>query len=262
MKKIKCQAWMLAVLCFLYGAASLFAADHHPIGGPLGSSNSHAAKNNPVPGYDSVLVRKFTAAIRSLDFNRTTCTYSGTVNLNDPNDPANTPQHIPFLFCRLKGDYYYRVAGTEIIHSDHMNISILHNQRKVVISSQQMAIHPLTQGTDSIMKRLAFENYQLKSRVKGTSQIISIVNEKHITCKELSVTLDAASGKLERIYSRFTDFGSPMDKGLDRVMDVKINILSKSADRKLYPSAADVVRMHHGKWQLTGKYATYELIML
>jgi hypothetical protein len=212
--------------------------------------------------YDSVLLRKFTSTIRSLDFNRRNCAYAGMINLDDPNDTTNTVHHLNFRFCRVAGDYYYRLGNTEMIHKGKLDLYVENDQRKVVISSRPIEIQAPVQDFNLMVKTLRSESYALTGSVKGGKQKLSLINEHHFSCKELSVTLDTASGQLERIYSRMTDIGSPMDKGKERTLDVQLLEISGHADRHLYPETGDVVRMKDGKWTLTGKYSTYELIML
>lgn len=219
-------------------------------------------EKKPEITYDSVLLMKFTGTIRSLDFNRHPCTYAGVINLDDPNDTTNTVHHLNFQFCRAGDDYYYRLGNTEMIHQGKLDLFVTNDQRKVVISSKPIEMKPPVQDFNLMVKTLRSESYALTSSLKGSKQTLSLINEHHLSCKELSVTLDTASGKLERIYSRMTDIGSPMDKGKERTLDVQISEISGNADRSLYTNARDVVRMKDGKWVLNGKYSTYELIML
>lgn len=261
MKKNPIKWIIIAVL--LISAAALFAMEHHRKPRENKGRN-HAAKAAPahIPVYDSLLLKKFTKAIRSLDFNRPTCTYAGVIGMDDPNDTTNTAHHIDFLFCRDGEEYYYRLGTVEIIHRGELNVYVQHDQHKVVLSAQKIVIQPPVKDMAPMIKSLQSENYELRSTGKGSKQTLSLVNEHHFSCKELSVTIDTASGQLERIYSRLNDFGSPMDKGKDRVIDVRIQQISGRANRKLYPRAEDIVKGGNGKWSLRDKYATYELIML
>jgi hypothetical protein len=184
------------------------------------------------------------------------------INLDDPNDTTNTVHHLNFEFCRIGDDYYYRLGNTEMIRQDSLNLFVTDDQRKVVISSRPIDMKPLVQDFSLIVKTLQSDGYVLTSTRKGAGQTLSLINEHHLSCKELSVTLDTASGKLERIYSRLTDIGSPMDKGKERTLDVQISKISGQADWAEHTRARDVVRRNGGKWVLTGKYAKYELIML
>lgn len=250
-------------MVLLISAAALFAMENHSktVKKPV---KTGTRKEDKVAGpvYDSLLLKRFTSAVRSLDFNRPTCTYAGVISMDDPNDTTNSVHNLKFLFCRAEGGYYYRLGTVEIIHQGGLNVYVQHDQHKVVLSAQQIVIQPPVKNLAVIMKNLQSENYELRSSAKGSKQTLTLVNEHHLSCKELSVTLDTVTGKLERIYSRLNDFGSPMDKGKDRVMDVRIQQISGHADRALYPAADDIVKRGNGKWTLTGKYATYELIML
>jgi len=247
----------------LVSAAALFAMEKHGKSVKKQTETSARKEDNAAaPVYDSLLLKRFTSAIRSLDFNRPICTYAGVINLDDPNDTSNSVHNLKFLFCRTGGGYYYRLGTTEIIHQGKLNIYVQHDQHKVVISGQQIVVQPPVKDLAGMMKYLQSENYELRNSSKGNKQTLALVNEQHLSCKELSVTLDINTGKLERIYSRLNDFGSPKDKGKDRVIDVRILQLSDRGDRSLYTSVDAVVRKENSRWALKGKYATYELIML
>ena len=216
----------------------------------------------PGNSFDPLLLKRFVDATRSLDFNRSECTYRGIVDLVDPNDTTNTSRNIRFLFCRQGSGYYYKVGNTEMIHDGENNVFIRHDQHRVVFSHQQVSVKSPIGDLDKMAARLKEDGYTLKKVNHGRLQTISFINEQHVTCKEMSVTLDTVSGKLQRLYARLTDFGSPKDKGLDRVMDVRITELSTHANRKAYPGINSVVVTSGGRKTLTAKYANYELIML
>jgi hypothetical protein len=216
----------------------------------------------PLPVYDPALLKKFTDGVRSLDFNRVHCTYAGLINMVDPNDTTNTVHDLHFSFCRSGNDYYYRLGGVEIVHENNVNLYIQNDQHKVVLSSLQINIPTPVKNMDVIIKALQSENYVLSCSLKGNRQTLKIVNEKHLSCKELSVTLDTLTGKLERIYTRLNDFGSMMDKGKDRVIDVQVSEISNRINKTLFPSVSSVLSGANDRWSLTGKYKNYELIRL
>lgn len=263
MKQFNYKFGIAGMIFLLISGFALFAMERHQKANKkLTQTTLPGAAKEEGPGFDSVLLKRFTSAIRSLDFNRPICTYAGLINMDDPNDTTNSVHHIKFLFCRSGGGYYYRLGDVEIVHQGNLNVYIQHDQHKVVVSGQQIVIQPPVKNLGIIMKSLSSENYELKVKSEGTKQTLSLINEQHLSCKELSVTLDTLTGKLVRIHSRLNDFGSPMDKGKDKVMDVTIRELSSHANRGQYPLVSDIVKMSSGKWVLTGKYSTYELIML
>ncbi|MGN6638807.1 MAG: hypothetical protein ACTHJ8_07840, partial [Mucilaginibacter sp.] len=210
--------------------------------------------------YDSVLLKKFIQTVHSLDFNRAECTYAGVVNLTDDNDTSNNVHNLRFLFCRSGKNYYYRIGNTDIIYKDGLNLYVQHDQKKMMLSGQPISIKSPVSNLSTIEKGLGFEHYTLQSSIEGSRQTLSLINERHISCKEISVTRDTVSGKLTRIYARLTDFGSPDDKHKDRIMDVAITGMSNHADMDLYPSWSKYIQKVGGKWRVTDTYQNFELV--
>lgn len=263
MKKTNHTFRLIALAFLLACGAAVLAMEHQRVNiKPQLPSSKTKTQPDVVPSYDPALIKKMIMASRSLDFNRPECTYSGDVDLTDLNDTLNSLHHIHFQFCRSGDQYYYHLANVEIIHEGNLNVFIQNDQRKVVVSNERIAIRPPVNGLDSIMKALSGESYALKNIIKGKNQTLSLVNERHLSCKEFAVTLDTVTGKLEHIHARLSDFGSPKDKGLDRLMDVSISGISYHADREQFPLIRDVIHKGKDRWLLTDKYKSYELIML
>lgn len=212
--------------------------------------------------YDTALLNRMMTTAHELDFNKRQCTYGGVIDMNDPNDTTNNVRHLKFLFSRSADSYYYQVGPVEIIHRDGLNVYVQNEQRKVVISNHAITIKPPVSDLGILEKMLASEHYEIRNTRIGSNQTLALVNEHHISCKEFAITLDTLSGKLQRIYMRTTDFGSPQDKHLDRTLDVKISELENSANMMLYPTAGEVVKQDGKKMFLQGKYKDYELITL
>jgi hypothetical protein len=212
--------------------------------------------------YDTALLTRMMTAAHELDFNKRQCTYGGMIDMNDPNDTTNNVRQLKFSFSRSGDNYYYQVGPAEIIHQDQLNVYVQNDQRKVVLSNHAITIKPPISDLGILEKAMESEHYTLQTTVSGQSQTLALVNEQHISCKEFAITLDTVSGKLQRIYMRTTDFGSPQDKQLDRTLDVHITRLENVSDMRQYPSANDIVRKSGSKWLLQGKYRDYELIML
>lgn len=223
---------------------------------------NHRTDSVQVPACDPVLLSKMISMARSLDFNQPKCTYAGIVDMEDKNDTTNNSRNLGFLFCRSGDHYYYRLGSNEVIHQGSLNILIQNEQHKVVLSRQAISVSPPVVDLALMGKNLQSEGYTLTARFTGRHQTLSIINEEHLSIKEISVSLDTISKKLERIYIRQSDFGSPQDKHLDRITDVRITKMDSGAAIGLYPDAANVIQNKGGKQELTGKYKDYELIIL
>lgn len=212
--------------------------------------------------YDPVLLRQFELLSAQLDFNKPHCTYSGVINVVDGGDTAAAVHNLEFLFCRSGKDFYYRMGNTETVHDDGINLFIQHKQNKIVLSNSDMSVQSPVTNLGAIEKNLRNEDYDLVESTLGTTKKISVLNDTHITCKELSLTCDTVSGKLQKIYARFSNISDPLNKKKDRVFSISINEMEQDAHLGRYVRLHDVLTGNERNWRLKNKYANYELIQL
>ena len=212
--------------------------------------------------YDPELLARFEKIGTQMDFNKQHCTYSGVINVDDGSDTTLTVHGIEFLFCRSGKDFYYRMGNTETIHENGLNIFIQQEQHRVVLSAQDLVVKPPVTDLHAIEKSLRYEDYDLVCNASGGLKTLSVLNGHHVTCKELSFTYDTLSGKLEKIYTRFSNLADPLNKTLDRVVDISVRSIEDKDHLEQYTSSKDVLEKRGGKWRLKSRYATYELITL
>jgi hypothetical protein len=263
MKMMNYKTMALTVVVMIATVTCLaLAVGHH-------KKNSVTLQKQPLPRasrkdtvYDPLLLKKFETVCHELDFNRRHCSYSGTISITDGKDSSNTVLDIKFLFCKAGSDFYYQLGNTETLHQNGLHVFIQHEQNRVVLSNPSSAMKMPVADIASLQKNLRSENYELVSRIAGSSRTLSFLNDTHITCKEFSVSYDTLSGKLQRIYTRLSDFGDPLNKKNDRVVDLRVRTLGDKGDLSVYPSVRDVLYQVGGKWRLTAKYSGYELIMM
>jgi len=220
------------------------------------------AAKPPDINYDHRLIEKMNDLTAQFDYNKPECTYAGMINMTDGRDSTHTVKGIRFLFCRKNKSFYYQVGNTETIHRDGLNIFIEHEQQKVVVSARNFDIKSPVHNTEGMEKMLRYENYALISRTDSATKTISVVNEHHISCKEISASYDTVSGNLKRIYTRLSDVTDPLNKKKERQVEVLFSRISGTGNLRLYPAVADVLEKEKGGWKLTTKYAKYELIRL
>jgi hypothetical protein len=212
--------------------------------------------------YDPALLRKFEKLAGEFDFNKTLCTYAGVINIEDGKDSTNSVRGLEFLFSKVNKDFYYRLGKTETIHQNGLNVFIQHEQDKVVLSNPNVVMKSPVNNVQLLQKNLRSEGYELHTSVSGNNRTLSLINDTHITCKEFSVSYDTVSDKLVRIYTRLSDFGDPLNKKKDRVIEINISTLQDKASLGRYPLLNDVLYKAGGKWKLTAKYAKNELIIM
>ncbi|WP_302903240.1 hypothetical protein [Mucilaginibacter sp. BT774] len=212
--------------------------------------------------YDPALLRQLEQLAAQLDFNKQQCTYSGIINVDDGGDTTASVHNLEFLFSRSGKDFYYRMGNTETIHEDGVNLFIQHEQNKIVLSHNDMVVQSPVTNLATIEKNLRYEDYDLVGANEGGGKKISLLNNTHITCKELSMTYDTISGKLQKLYTRFSDIADPLNKEKDRVISVSIKGIEDNSHLGHYPRLHDVITATDGNRHLKNKYANYELILL
>ena len=72
----------------------------------------------------------------------------------------------------------------------------------MVLSRQEIRMKGPNYTPDSLGKVFQGESYDMVTRTDSGTRTISAINERHISCKELSASYDTVTGKLRRIYTR------------------------------------------------------------
>ena len=214
------------------------------------------------PVYDTVLLNKFNSELRSINHEHGLSTYSGSITIKDGADSSGNIQNMPYIVSVNGQNVYSKIGAMEVIRENGVSIQIDNDQRRVLISKQTQEANNIMDGFAMLQALFKQEGYQLSIKPIGTEKEISMINEKKITCKELSVAYDTATNKLTRLYTRLTDFDAPLDDSKDRVMDVRIDRLENSSNLKEYPRLETIVDQSGGIAKLTGHYTGYKLIIL
>ncbi|MFB9844040.1 hypothetical protein [Mucilaginibacter ginsenosidivorans] len=216
----------------------------------------------PAVAYDPALLQELADKLRTLDLNQPRCLIEGSIDLTDGQDTASSARDLAYIFCRNGKDFYGRLGDAETIHHGTQNIYIRHDLKRVVLSAQAITLRPPMVAAGALLAYLRNESYSLRASVSGRSRTLSLVNEHHLACKEISLTYDTLSGKPQRVLTRTPDLSDPANPEKDRVTTLRILHSAASGKPGRYTAPADVVQKENGKWKLTGKYAGYKLIML
>lgn len=212
--------------------------------------------------YDTVLLKKFSTLLKTLDFNNNRFSYTGRFNVSDGQDSSNNVHDLSFLFCRNGKTFYSKVGNNEVVNDNGANIYIENDRKKIVISNKAFQLKSAITNLGQLIKQVRGEDYQLNTTVAGNIRKISLLNEHHITCKELSVTYDTLTSKLTTVQFRFTDFSDPLNKKKERKVEIDVSKIDANGRPSEHPGIKDIVKEVNGKVVLRSKYATYELITL
>lgn len=213
--------------------------------------------------YDSVLIKKFKIVAQSFNPNNTVFTYSGTLNMVDGADTTVKVKNVSFLFCRQNNNTYTKTGDAETINAHGIYLYIEHDHKRIIVSSQKSIDQkqPLP-DMSKLVENLRAERYEMKNKIDGKNETISIVNEHHITCKEYAITFDTVSRKVTHFRIRLTNFNEPLNKSKEKVIDVSMGTFNESANIEQYMNTDKIVIKAGNDWKLRAPYSDYELIKL
>jgi len=253
---------LMLVIVISMAALFTWAVTYHHRLHTLPQAKPVAGEKKKEHNYDPALLRQLEQLAAQLDFNKKECTYSGMINIDDGSDTSASVHNLEFLFSRSGKDFYYRMGNTETVHEGGVNLFIQHEQNKIVLSHNDLAVQSPVTNLASIEKNLRSEDYDLVGSTEGADKKISVLNSTHISCKELSMSYDTLLGRLQKIYARYTDIADPLNKKKDRVIAIAVNGIEDKGHLGRYPRLHEIVTLEGNNWRLKNKYANYELILL
>jgi hypothetical protein len=146
----------------------------------------------------------------------------GVLSVNDPSDTVSASGNGDFVFYRKDQAVWFRNSSQEMINTkDYSAVADRAMKRIVVMPAktlEETSAMPLT----VIGKNLLSEGYKIEKIEKEGVEIISLVNEEHISCKEIRVEVDKASGHPVLFFYRFTNLDQPDDHASDKTMTIRI----------------------------------------
>jgi len=213
--------------------------------------------------YDSVLVKKFKIVSQHFNPNNTVFTYSGTINMVDGADTTVKVKNVSFLFCRQNNDTYTKTGDAETLNAHGIYLYIEHDHKRVIVSSQKKIDdqQPLP-DMSKLVENLRSEKYQMRNKINGKNETISIINEHHITCKEYAITFDTVTNQVNHLRIRLTNFNEPLNRNKEKVIDISMGTFNKSANIEQYINTDKILIKAGNDWKLRAPYLDYELIKL
>jgi hypothetical protein len=232
-----------------------------PAAGPNLLTGWQAAMAKDSVQYDSALVKKFVQVLASVDFSKSNCHYSGVIRLTDGKDTASSIPYLKFRFLKRDSLIDYVFGNAEIINDGKLNILLDNDTHKIVVSSQKFNGNPPFTGVGKVISSLRSEHYSITQQGFAHLKKISIVNENHLACKEISLTYDPVDMQMKSIYTRTPDLGDPGNRFKERMLKIDFNsqYTSGTAQQK---TVAAIIRKKDGGWVLTPPFSKYDLIIL
>ena len=186
----------------------------------------------------------------------------GDIRFTDPVDTSQKEQASDFIFHNDGAKIYYKNKAQEAINDRSFYTVADHELKRLVVmppkSVEAMQVIPLS----ALSKNIKAEGYSIERSEQGGSAIIRLLCEQHITCKEVSVEFDAATGKLISLFYRFTDLDHPEDTDFDKTLNIKISNWEKDIEQiRKYPLPQLVQSTKDGQ-TITSALEDYQVINL
>jgi hypothetical protein len=188
-------------------------------------------------------------------------TIGGLINLTDPVHPEQSIKNAPFLFCKQGDQFYYRLGTTETINGRELYLYIDHQTKNIMLSPRKEVMYdPSPVKPIDLGEAIRSEHYSLGSAVNGPLETLTLLNERHISCKQYSVTFNREGLNITRLFMRLTYLREPMRRDKETTVDVRITRWEQTADISKYPNAGSVLVKVHGRWQGNGELKNYRVI--
>ena len=213
--------------------------------------------------YDSVLLNKFERICERFNEPDMPLTYSGNISINDGADTVNSVNNIDFIYSRNQNNCYYKTGKSETLNAFGIYLYVEHDHKRVIVSTQK-ALQPMQPiaNLTKLASKLQTEHYQLTAKKVGKNETLTLLNEHHISCKELSITFDSLTNAVENIRIRLTCVYDPLNRKKEKIVNVSIKRFEAMANLSSLINKDEIIEKGNNGWKLCAAYRGYQLIKI
>lgn len=183
----------------------------------------------------------------------------GRIVATDPANPSDD-LHADFNFQRKDSMLYYQLGESEMVQLQEVNISINKSVNRMFVTPPQTIVMMPHLPIDTIIALWEDERYAISTQEIDQQVTVSFVCERHVSCKELKITYNRTSGKMNNVYMRLTNLSDPFNKASDKVIDITLNRWEEGKVNDNYFTISRYLKKDAGSWQPAGAYSQYKLI--
>lgn len=184
----------------------------------------------------------------------------GNLSVKDPSDSAGNASG-DFSFYRKGQLLWYKNADQEMVNTQEYYAVADHSVKRVVVTPSKNMEETSPMPLNVIGKNLLSEGYTIERTEKDGVSVIRLVNENHISCKEIRVEFDAATQHPSLFFYRFTNLDQPDDVAADKIMSIRIKAWENGKDVQTR-GLPDIVRHKENAFQPGQSLQGYEIIDL
>lgn len=185
-------------------------------------------------------------------------TIAGTMDAQDLGDKDNNMQG-DFCYTRQGNQGYYQFGDNEMISLTDAYIVVAHDMKKIFVSEPKEVVNPVRMSPDMEATFLSRETYNVTRTADGPLTQISLVNNKHVSCREYRVSFDS-TGVIRRAVMRMPNPMELEDMSKDKLLKVTVRSYEPGVVRKDLLRMDRYVTMNNGKLAPSGRLKGYELI--
>lgn len=241
-----------------WAASNLFKTDNELTDSKIGNNRTEVEASNE---YDVAAMKRFAQLVQLFEKTKEEYSFSGTLKVIDIADTLASDKVTDFIVCKKGQQLYYKLENSEIINGGGLYISIDHESKKVLVSAQKIIQMAHVMDVQKMQEALRSENYEMRTKVEGNSETISLRNNEHPSCREYSISFDTLSLKVSRFYIRMAD-PADLRQENEKTIEIQVKEWAAKADLAKYLSSSDVLSKINNRWKLKGKYSDYNLIQL
>jgi len=194
--------------------------------------------------------------------NNTPVYVKGTMQALSPSDTVVGDVSTAFEFFQNGSRLYYAIDAQTILNDSIAYVVADHEAQNILVMPPREGVETTALPLSSLTKSLKEDRYEVQRQERDGNITFRLVNEKHISCKEMRITVKKDTRSLAEVYYRLTDLDYPEEKSWDKEMTITFkNWLTGQA-------AVDVFKMpqlilpHTGGWVPAKNLENYQITVL
>ena len=220
---------------------------------------TEATTENPRYGEkEAAILKELIAVYRRMDSIPVLET-GGKIVATDPANPSDDLR-TDFNYQRKNNLLYYQLGESEMVQLQDVNISTNKSVNRMFVTPPQTITTVAHLPVDSIIALWEDDSYAISTREVDQQVTVSFLCEQHASCKELKITYNRASRKMNGMYMRLTNLSDPFNKALDRVVDIAFNRCEEGKVNDSYFMLSRYLKKDGNSWLPAGAYSQYKLI--
>jgi len=228
------------------------------LGSPNQTKQSEKEKYDPV---QAALLDELSNLLTRFDSSNYTYALEGSLTVIDRKDSANAMENLPYKFYKDGARFYYRLGRTETISTDQLCLYVDHDAKRILITPAKTILQPAVMPFKELYNHVKEEGFNLSKSIGSASALISVKNETHMSCKELSISYDTATKNIHRIFMRLPDIIDNLDSKKETWITLVIKRWEEDPDPRSFIQQNQFIKKdEHGNWIPVPAYADFDVV--